>query len=118
MICRIFWRGTQILNCTPKKKRIQATIKRRRLQWLGHILRISHNRIPRVALRWTAQEKRKQGSSKGFRLKPPWRRTFEKDIKAMGLMWGKAEMAALDRIGGRPHAPFGVKIKKKKTSKR
>ena len=30
-----------------------------------------------------------------------WRRTVEKEIKAMGLTWGEAEMAALDRIGWR-----------------
>ena len=48
---------------------IQRTIKRRRLQWLGHIFRISHDRIPRVALRWTLQGKRKEG-----RLKATWRK--------------------------------------------
>ena len=38
--------------------------------------------------------KRKQG-----RPKATWRKTVEKEIKAMGLTWGEAEMAALDRIG-------------------
>ena len=30
---------------------IQATIKQSRLRWVGHILRMSHERIPRVPLR-------------------------------------------------------------------
>ena len=47
-----------------------------------------------VALRWNPQGKRKQG-----RPKATWRRTVEKEIKAMGLTWGEAEMVALDRFG-------------------
>ena len=31
----------------------------------------------------------------------------------MGLAWGEAEMAALDRTVWRPHAPCGAKSKKK-----
>ena len=54
---------------------------------------MSHNKIPRVALRRTPEGKSKQG-----RPKATWRRTFEKEIKEMGLTWGEAEMAALDRI--------------------
>ena len=42
------------------------------------------------------QGKRKQGIPKAT-----WRRTAEKEIKAMGLTWDEAEMAALDRIGWR-----------------
>ena len=65
-----------------------------RLRWLGYILRMSHNRIPRVALRWTPQRKRKQS-----RPKADWRRKVENEIKRMGFTWGEVEMAALDRIG-------------------
>ena len=75
---------------------IQTKIKRRRLRWLGHILMMSHYRIPRVTLRLTPQVKRKQG-----RPKVTWRRTVEKEIKVMGLTWGEAEKAALDTIGWR-----------------
>ena len=52
-----------------KFRAIQRKIKRRRLWWLGYILRMSHNRIPMVALRWTPQGKRKEG-----RFKATWRK--------------------------------------------
>ena len=65
--------------------------------------------IPSVALRWTHQGKRKQG-----RPKDTLRRKVEKEIKTMGLTWDEEVMAALDRIGWRPHAPCGAKTKKKK----
>ena len=47
----------------------------------------------RVALLWTPQGKRKQD-----RPQATWRRTVEKEIKAIGLTWGEAEMAVLDKI--------------------
>ena len=40
-------------------------------------------KFPRAALRWMPQWKRKQAT---------WRRICEKEIKAMGLTWGEAEM--------------------------
>ena len=57
---------------------------------------VAKEEIPRVALRWTPQGKRKQD-----RPKATLRKTFEKEIKAMSLTWGEAEMLALDRIGWR-----------------
>ena len=42
------------------------------------------------------RQKKKQG-----RLKATWRRTVEKEIKAMGLTWGEVEMAAwIELVGG------------------
>ena len=73
-------------------------------------------KIQMVELRWTPQGKRKQD-----RPKATWRRTVEKEIKAMGLTWDEAEMAALDRIGWRqrvgPHAPCRAKSKKRRRNK-
>ena len=74
----------------------QSTIKKLRLRWLGHILRMSHNRISRVALRWTHREKRKLGRPKSI-----WRRTVEKEILALIFTWSELEIAFLDRIGWR-----------------
>jgi hypothetical protein len=67
---------------------------------------MSQNRIPSVALRWIPQGKRKQG-----RLKATWRRTIEKEIKAMGLTWGEAEVAALDRIDWRRRAEDSCSVR-------
>ena len=82
-IWRIFWPRTISnldLYAKTHSEPIRAAIKKRRLRWLGHVSRMSPNRITRVALRWTPQVKRKLG-----RPKTPWRRTVD---KAMGLTWG------------------------------
>ena len=61
-ICRIFWTISNFeLHPKTYSELFKTTIKKRCVRWLGHILRISHNRSPRVALRWTPQGKRKQG---------------------------------------------------------
>ena len=60
--------------------------ERRRLGWHGHILMMSHNRNPRVALKWIPQSKRKH-----CRLKAIWRRTVEKEIETMGLTRSESE---------------------------
>ena len=47
-ICWIFWPRTFLnleLHAKTNSQPIQTTIKRCRLRWLGHILKISHNRI-------------------------------------------------------------------------
>ena len=41
------------------------------------------------------------GKIKQGRLKATWRRTVEKEIKAMGLTRGEEKMVSLDRIGWR-----------------
>ena len=63
----------------------------------------SHNRIiPRVALRWIVQGKRKQG-----RPKATWRRTVEKEIKAMLLTSGARLKWSqwTELVGGREWMP-------------
>ena len=39
-------------------------IKRRRLSWLEHVLRMPKDSIPKVAMRWTSPGKRKRGQPK------------------------------------------------------
>ena len=66
-ICRIFW-PNKISNVDLYKKTgcnsAVLEIKRRRLRWLGHVLRMSQDSIPKVALRWTPPGKRKRGRPK------------------------------------------------------
>ena len=59
---------------------IDLEIKKRRLRWLGHVLRMSPERIPMVALRWTPAGKGKRG-----RPKTTWRKTVETELSEMGL---------------------------------
>ena len=94
-ICRIFW-PNKISNVELYKKTgcnsAVLEIKRRRLRWLGHVLRMPKDSIPKVALRWTPPGKRKRG-----RPKMTWRQTVMAELKEKGLSWGEAQASAKDR---------------------
>ena len=94
-ICNIFWPNKisnndlyQKTGCTS----MEQEIKKRRLRWLGHVLHMSPERIPKVALRWTPAGKRKRG-----RHKTTWRKTVEHELKEMDLSWGEAQATAKNR---------------------
>ena len=94
-ICRIFWPNkisNKELYMKTGCRDVITEVKHRRLRWLGHVLRMPPERIPKVALRWTPPGKRKRG-----RPKITWRRTVEAELKEMGLSWGTAQLAAKDR---------------------
>ncbi|KAJ8399487.1 hypothetical protein AAFF_G00411990 [Aldrovandia affinis] len=94
-ICRIFWPGrisNEDLYKNTNCRNVVLEIKQRRLQWLGHVLRMDQNCIPKVALRWTPPGKRKQG-----RPNTTWRRTVTSELKTANLTWGEAQHAAQDR---------------------
>ncbi|KAK2154488.1 hypothetical protein NP493_2181g00005 [Ridgeia piscesae] len=86
-ICRIFW-PNKISNVDLCKKTgcnsAVLEIKRRRLRWLGHVLRMPQDSIPKVALRWTPPRKRK-------------RQSVMAELKEMGLSCGEAQASAKDR---------------------
>ena len=94
-ICRIFW-PNKISNVALYKKTgcnsAVLEMKRRRLRWLGHVLRMPGDSIPKVALRWTPPGKRKRG-----RPKMTWRQTVMAELREMGLSWGEAQASAKDR---------------------
>lgn len=94
-ICRIFWPNKISNKELYKKTKSQSVIleiKRRRIRWLGHVLRMGLDRIPKTALRWTPPGKRRRG-----RPKTTWRRTVMAELSEMGLSWGEAQYAAKDR---------------------
>ncbi len=94
-ICCIFW-PNQISNMDLYERTgcqsVVKEIKYRRIRWLGHVLRMDQDRIPKVALRWTPPGKRKPG-----RPKTTWRRTVVAELATMNLSWGQAQHAAKDR---------------------
>ena len=67
-------------------------IKRRRVRWLSHVLRMDQARIPKVALRWTLPGKRKHG-----RPNTSWRRTVMAELSEVNLTWAEAQHAAQNR---------------------
>ena len=61
-------------------------MKNSRLRWIGHVLRMPMDRLPKFALRCTPTEKGKRGLSKNT-----WRRTVMKELEEVGLTWSKAQ---------------------------
>ena len=72
---------------------IKQQVRRKRWKCIGHVLRMPPAALPRVALRWTPDGRRKRG-----RPKETWRRTVEKEMKenswndehpteANGVLW-------------------------------
>ena len=94
-ICRIFWPNKISNRDLYRKTGCQSVvmeIKRSRIQWLGHVLRMGQARIPKVALHWTPPGKRKPG-----RPKTTWRRTVMSELSEVKLTWGEAQHAAQNR---------------------
>ena len=91
-ICRIFW-PQKISNEALYKKTgchsVLTEIKKRRLRWLGHTIRMEEYRTPKVALHWIPPGKRRRG-----RPRATWRRTVEADLKEMRSTWREAEKFA------------------------
>ena len=98
-LLNIFWpnkiRNEDLYQRTGSSN-IALEIKKRRFKWLGHVLRMPNENIPKIALRWTPTGKRKPG-----RPKTTWRRTLTTELGDLNLTWGETEKAAKDRDGWR-----------------
>ena len=94
-ILRIFWpnRTTNAeIRCSTGIQPVSEIIDHRRWRWIGHVTRMESNSITKTALRWTPAGHRKKG-----RPMETWRRRVEKDMKDMGLSWGRVEKLAANR---------------------
>ena len=82
-------RPNKISNVELHKKadsmNMSLEMKTRRLRWIGHVLRIPEDKIPKAGMRWTPSRRRKRG-----RPKTTWWRTVMKEQEEMGLTWGEA----------------------------
>ena len=93
--CNIFWPNkisNEDLYRRTNSSPISTQIQKHRLRWLGHVLRMPQDSIPKVALRWTPTGKRNRG-----RPKTTWRRTITTELSDMGLTMGEAQVIAQDR---------------------
>jgi len=68
-------------------------IKERRLRWLGHVLRMEDDRIPKQATRWQMDS----CTIRAGRPRSNWIDTVTRDLKSVGMAWEDAEQAAVDR---------------------
>ena len=71
---------------------ITQLVQRKRWKWISHVLHMPPAALPRVALRWTPDGRRKRG-----RPKETWRRTVEKEMEEDSWTWGHLERRALYR---------------------
>ena len=91
-ICKIYW--PEIISNINLHKRtssqpLSLVIKKKRLTWLGHVLRMNNNRIPKITLSWKPTGSRRRGRPKGT-----WRRTMETDLVESNLTWEEVEETA------------------------
>ena len=95
-ILKIYWPrkvSNETMRETAGVEKTSTLIKKRRWQWLGHVLRMEANAHPRIALGWAPEGKRKRG-----RPKETWRRTIERERKDLGFgSWAEAARSAQDR---------------------
>ena len=78
---------------------ITEEIKKRRLRWFGHVVRMDEDRTPKIALDWTpAAGRRNEGGQR-----TTWRGSVAKDFREInwsgrrGLSWQEAKHQAHDR---------------------
>ena len=74
-----------------RSERICTQTKTRRWRWIGHVLRMKPDSLPRTALTCASEGKRD-------RPRETWRGTFERERCEMGFRtWSEAERIAIDR---------------------
>ena len=77
-------------------EKIDRIIKERRLRWLGHVLQMDDNRLPRQAVHWhLSSSKRKPG-----RQRKNWIDIIQ-DFKSIGMTWEVAQQLAVNGEGWR-----------------
>ena len=92
---KIFWPNkifNKDLNDITNTKDMETLLIQKRWRWLGHVLRKPSEDMTKVALRWTAEGKRKRG-----RPNTTWRRTIENEIKERGYTWGTIDRKSNNR---------------------
>lgn len=93
---QIFWPNIismDELNKYTQTARISQEVKRRRWNWIGHVLRKPNDHHCTIALTWRPEGKRKVG-----RPKTTWRRTVERERKQGGWKtWNEARESARAR---------------------
>ena len=92
----IFWPGKITSEDLLKKCKchsIAIELMKIHFRWLGHVLRMPSDRLPKVALRWTPPAKRKPG-----RPSTTWRRTVLAELQDLGYSLGEAQHMAKDRV--------------------
>ena len=72
---------------------MEDEIKIKRWKWLGHVIRMENDKIPKVALQWHPVNGRR---TRG-RPKKTWRKTIADDLDNLDMDWEQMEERAQDR---------------------
>ena len=95
-IFRIFWpeviTNTELLR-VAKQVDIGLDIRKRKWNWVGHILRRPDTNIPKMALDWNPQGSRPRG-----RPKLTWKRSILSEAKTIGKTWSEMKALAQNRV--------------------
>ena len=94
-ILKVRWPNTTSNKEIERKTNVNSIVgelKRRRWNWLGHVLRMRKTRYPHRALHWIPMGKRKRGRPRGT-----YRRTIEEEMGDMRKTWRELTWLAQDR---------------------
>jgi len=107
-ILGISWKDLQMNRSESKlEKSMDDILSERRVLWLGHVIRMDHQRIPRQALHWEVEVPGfKRGPS---RPRTNWRSTVNKDLLRMGITWEGSRGGSSEQI----RMCRSVKVKKR-----
>ena len=72
--------------------KLEDILGKKRLRWLGHLHRMSDDRIPKQAMKWEGEATRKRGKPR-----KNWKTTIIEDLKIVEMPWQDAEQAAEER---------------------
>ena len=112
-ILHIFW-PNKITNAELHGRTgmlpVSLEVKKRRWRWIGHVNRMPPTSIPRIAMRWTPAGNRRRG-----RTNEMWRRSVEREMKALGRSWGSSQSRQRTEHDGVPRCRPYVRARTKRT---
>jgi len=99
-ILKVYWPmkvSNEEISERSGTRTIGEQVRARRWKWLRHVLRMSSDQNPKIALTWAPKGKRRRG-----RPRKTWRRTINKEREHLGFKtWRDAEVVAKDRVAWR-----------------
>ena len=76
---------------------LSRTIIRERLRWLGHVLRMKDDKLPKIVLFGQLSWAKRRACHPQL----GWEDVIKKDLKEMGTSWEGVKKEALNRLGWR-----------------
>jgi len=86
------WFATKVFGSKLARRSWELSVQERRLRWLGHVQRMSDDRIAKQVLHWVPEDRRKRGQPR-----VTWQHVVIKDFEKGGLSWEEAMSLMADR---------------------